>query len=913
MTDNIKNGASSESEYVLIIPMDDHQLLPGTSAQNFVTTEAEVIESLQIAAEIGSAVIFVPRQYLSNAQLAKTDLIDQIYDVGVLSPTAPTVRVMTNPNGSRVARVEANITKRVVFNKDFCRETEEQTSFGHVLCIPVTDLKAVVDSPSSSLTPEDQAKLLDSMTKTMAKFATTFTEKLTGNSDHGLVAVKVLSDMSKKPAFSTAFVEQSVANLMDLVGRVSNEGLDTLVDMREMREFYANFLKQTNLVTRYQIAQGMFAKVQENLAVRADIYNKATVATQQEFSKDQAEYRARAKIKQIQAESQRMIKQIKDEAGIDDADLGELEEDDIKKLEASGLTAENGSEMYKEVISEMKRLKKSGGQEAAAIERWLDYVLALPWQREVIKPVDIKKAKKVLDDSHYGMDAVKKSVLKYLSEDEFARTRGITASEAKILCLDGPPGVGKTSIGSAIAEATGRKFVRVALGGVGDEADIRGHRPTYVGAMAGRIIDAMKKAGTTNPVILLDEVDKLSPGGHRGDPAAALLEALDPEQNNEFHDHFLKAGYNLRDVIFVATSNEKDRIAGPLLDRMELVKLAGYDDNEKLLIAKNHLLPKILKDKGMTSEELKISDEAMTAIITGYTRESGVRGLQKVLKKVRGHAIEGILSGDFASVDVKNADDVVKILGKSPVRPQTISDVDLVGEVNGLYYSTGGGGILPVQASNLLRPFAVDTPEDGNMTYTITGMAQEVMSESVSVALDAVRALLPRISGFNPKNDEGRKKFVETFGRSEFHIHFPDGATPKDGPSAGLAIATAIVSEITGIPVRRDIAMTGEIDMKGNALPIGGVREKLDGARKAGVKTVFIPHANIADVEKVPEKIKEGLEIIIVKHVSEILEQALSRSPFEPKAANEQIVPPSARGNGVDKRREATRGLNLRG
>jgi ATP-dependent Lon protease len=463
---------------------------------------------------------------------------------------------------------------------------------------------------------------------------------------------------------------------------------------------------------------------------------------------------------------------------------------------------------------------------------------------------DLNKAQKVLDDDHYSLEKVKERIIEYLAvQQRSAKLKG------PILCLVGPPGVGKTSLGKSVARATGREFIRISLGGVRDESEIRGHRRTYIGSMPGKIIQALKKAKTTNPLILLDEIDKMGQD-FRGDPASAMLEVLDPEQNSTFVDHYMEVEYDLSNVMFLTTANSYN-MPSPLLDRMEIITLAGYTEDEKREIAKRHLIEKQLNNHGLKKNELEIKDAALDEIIRHYTREAGVRNLEREIAKLSRKAVTKIVKREVLdiSVDSKNLN---KYLGVKKFRYGLAEQNDQVGVVTGLAWTSVGGDLLSIEALKL--------PGKGRMKTT--GKLGDVMKESIEAASSYVRSISPDI-GVKPTK----------FDKLDIHVHVPEGATPKDGPSAGLAMVTSIVSVLTGIPVKKDIAMTGEVTLRGNALPIGGLKEKLLAALRGGIKTVLIPEENEKDLEEIPDNVKECLKIIPVSHVSEVLKHALTSTP----------------------------------
>jgi ATP-dependent Lon protease len=488
--------------------------------------------------------------------------------------------------------------------------------------------------------------------------------------------------------------------------------------------------------------------------------------------------------------------------------------------------------------------------EATVVRNYLDWILGVPWSVKSKVKRDLGRAEAVLDADHFGLEKVKERIVEYLAvQNRSQKLRG------PILCLVGPPGVGKTSLGKSVAKATGREFIRISLGGVRDESEIRGHRRTYIGSMPGKIIQSMKKAKTSNPLILLDEIDKM---GHdfRGDPASALLEVLDPEQNNSFVDHYLEVEYDLSDVMFITTANSYN-MPSPLLDRMEIIPLAGYTEHEKREIARQHLIPKQVKGHGLRKGEFSITDDALTDVIRYYTREAGVRNLEREIAKLARKAVTEIVRKQASAVEV-TPDRLEPMLGVRRFRYGLAELEDQVGVVTGLAWTSVGGDLLQIEALRL--------PGKGRMKTT--GKLGDVMKESIDAASSFVRSIAPQI-GVKPTK----------FDTIDIHVHVPEGATPKDGPSAGVAMVTSIVSVLTGIPVRKDIAMTGEVTLRGNVLAIGGLKEKLLAALRGGIKTVLIPEENAKDLTEIPDTVKQGLTIIPVAHVREVLAQALVRTP----------------------------------
>lgn len=516
-----------------------------------------------------------------------------------------------------------------------------------------------------------------------------------------------------------------------------------------------------------------------------------------------------------------------------------------EKIEASGMT----DHVKQVAFKELDRYEKipATSAESSVIRNYIEWLIALPWTNETEDTLNIHNAEQVLNDEHYGLEKVKERVLEYLAVQQLTKSL-----KGPILCLAGPPGVGKTSLARSIATSLDRHFVRVSLGGVRDESEIRGHRRTYVGAMPGRIIQGMKKAGTINPVFLLDEIDKMS-NDFRGDPSSALLEVLDPEQNHNFSDHYIEETYDLSKVMFVATANNLATIPGPLRDRMEIIQIAGYTELEKLEIAKRHLLLRQLENHGLQKGNLQIRDDALTAIIRLYTREAGVRNLEREIASICRKAARIVVSGEKKRV-VVTAKTLEEFLGKPRFRYGQAETEDQVGVATGLAYTTVGGDTLAIEVS--LSP--------GKGRLVLTGKLGDVMKESAQAAFSYVRSNTEKLG-----IDE---KFYE---KHDIHIHVPEGAVPKDGPSAGITIATALVSALTGKPVRREVGMTGEITLRGRVLPIGGLKEKSLSAHRAGLTKILIPHDNERDIEDIPDSVQEELDIVLVSHVDQVLEHAL--------------------------------------
>jgi ATP-dependent Lon protease len=567
-----------------------------------------------------------------------------------------------------------------------------------------------------------------------------------------------------------------------------------------------------------------------------------------QMEKTQREYYLNEQMKAIQ-------KELGDEEGRDE--LAELE-DKIKKIKLS-------KEAREKAQHELKKLRQMSpmSAEATVVRNYLDWLLSIPWNKKTKIKKDLIHAQEILDNDHFGLEKVKERIVEYLAVQQ--RANKLTGP---ILCLVGPPGVGKTSLGRSIARATGRDFVRVSLGGVRDEAEIRGHRRTYIGSMPGKIIQSMRKAKSSNPLFLLDEVDKMG-ADFRGDPSSALLEVLDPEQNHTFNDHYLEVDYDLSHVMFVTTANTLN-IPPPLMDRMEIIRIAGYTEDEKVEIARRHLIPNALTKHGVSVKEWAIDDEALLTIIRRYTREAGVRNLERELSTLIRKAVKELMISKKKSLKVTN-DNLADYLGVPKFRYGEVEPNDQVGVVTGLAWTDVGGELLTIES--------VMMPGKGKMT--VTGNLRDVMKESISAAASYVRSRAVDF-GIEPP----------LFDRRDIHVHVPEGATPKDGPSAGVAMVTAIVSVMTGIPARRDVAMTGEITLRGRVLPIGGLKEKLLAALRGGIKTVLIPEENAKDLVEISESVKSGLEIIPVSRMDEVLAHSLTRKP-EPIVWDEAQAKPA--------------------
>jgi ATP-dependent Lon protease len=595
----------------------------------------------------------------------------------------------------------------------------------------------------------------------------------------------------------------------------------------------------------------------------------------------QVERKIRNRVKRQMEKTQReyylneQMKAIQRELG--DGDEGR---EDIAELEARIKNTKLSKEAKTKADAELKKLRQMSpmSAESTVVRNYLDWILSLPWGAKKKVKKDIDAAQLVLDEDHYGLDKVKDRILEYLAVQ--ARTNKL---RGPILCLVGPPGVGKTSLGKSIARATGRDFVRMSLGGVRDEAEIRGHRRTYIGSMPGRVIQSMKKAKSSNPLFLLDEIDKLG-ADYRGDPSAALLEVLDPEQNSTFNDHYLEVDYDLSDVLFITTANSLN-MPQPLLDRMEIIRIPGYTEDEKLEIAKRHLLAKQYENNGLKKNEFSLSEDALRDIIRRYTREAGVRSLEREIGNLARKAVREIAQKKKTKVEITAAN-LPDYAGVWKYSFGETDKEDQVGIVTGLAWTEVGGDLLTIEA--------VQMPGKG--LVTVTGNLKDVMKESISAASSYVRSRAVQF-GIKPP----------LFRARDIHVHVPEAATPKDGPSAGVAMATAIVSVLTGVPIRKDVAMTGEISLRGRVLPIGGLKEKLLAALRGGVRTVLIPQENAKDLAEIPENVKSGLEIIPVSTVDEVLAKALTRPLTPVEWTDEDSLAEDQRATGVGDSRESAR------
>ncbi|HEX2881116.1 MAG TPA: endopeptidase La, partial [Polyangiaceae bacterium] len=640
------------------------------------------------------------------------------------------------------------------------------------------------------------------------------------------VAKQVIQLMPELPREAASLIDsiQAPGALADLVAANLDAPVEDKAQLIETIEVKERIRKVLRLLTRQL----------EILKMRERINSQI----KEEMGKNQREYVLR-----------QQLKAIKEELGEDEGDQGDLD-----GLEERIAKAELPTEADQVARKQLKRLRtmQVGSAEYTVVRTYLDWILDIPWSVSTDDNMDIAEVRKVLDEDHYGLEKVKKRIVEYLAVRKLKKDK-----KGPILCLLGPPGVGKTSLGKSIARALGRKFVRVSLGGVHDEAAIRGHRRTYVGALPGQIIQGMKKSGTVNPVFMMDEVDKI---GHdfRGDPSAALLEVLDPEQNNTFADHYLEIPYDLSKVMFVATANIADPIPPPLRDRMEILDLPGYTRREKLAIARQHLIPKQLEEHGLTTELLEFTNEAIEELIEQYTREAGVRSLERTVASViRGVAVK-VAEGDKQKRVIKNEEDLREFLGPTKYTSEVAERTEETGVATGLAWTSAGGEILFIEATRMY----------GSGKLQLTGQLGDVMKESAHAALSYVRSNAGRY-GIS-------KDFLE---KSDVHIHIPAGAMPKDGPSAGITMLSSLVSLLTGIRVRHDVAMTGEISLRGRVLPIGGFKEKTLAAHRAGIKRIIFPERNKPDLEEVPKEIRDELEFIPVTHLEEVIRAALDREP----------------------------------
>jgi ATP-dependent Lon protease len=654
------------------------------------------------------------------------------------------------------------------------------------------------------------------------------------------IAKQVIQLMPELPREAGSLIDsiQAPGALADLVAG----NLDAPVDEK------AALLETIDVKERIRKVLKLLTRQLEILKMRERINSQI----KEEMGKNQREYVLR-----------QQLKAIKEELGEDEGDQGDL--DGLEERIAKATLPQEAEQVAKKQLKRLRNMQV-GSAEYTVVRTYLDWILDLPWHLQTPDNMDIGAVRKVLDEDHYGLEKVKKRILEYLAVRKLKKDK-----KGPILCLIGPPGVGKTSLGRSIARALGRKFVRISLGGVHDEAAIRGHRRTYVGALPGQIIQGMKKASTINPVFMMDEVDKI---GHdfRGDPAAALLEVLDPEQNNTFADHYLEIPYDLSNVMFVATANIADPIPAPLRDRMEILEIPGYTRREKLAIARRHLIPKQLEEHGITKEMLDITDPAVDLVIDFYTREAGVRTLERQIASIiRGVAVK-IAEGDTTPRKIEGEEQVREFLGPQKFTSEVAERTEEAGVATGLAWTSVGGEILFIEATRMF----------GSGKLQLTGQLGDVMKESAQAALSYVRT--------NAERYGIAKDFLE---KSDIHIHIPAGGMPKDGPSAGVTMFTALVSMLTGFRVRHDVAMTGEITLRGRVLPIGGLKEKVLAAHRAGIKRVLVPERNKADLDEVPAEVKNELEFVFVSKMDQVLEGALEEMPKPKLEEKAQPAPPA--------------------
>ena len=652
---------------------------------------------------------------------------------------------------------------------------------------------------------------------------------LVEDKSNNLLSQALINKFNKLSKSSKKFSDEANLNFKNISDPniIANKTVSTLgIELEEKQKI----LETLNVQKKLEMIIGHLDSELELMTVEKRIRGRV----KNQMEKTQREYYLNEQLKAIQKE------------------LGEIEEgkDELKQLEDAIKKAKMPKEAEEKSFSELKKLKTMSpmSAESTVVRNYLDWMTSLPWNEKSVVSTDLDKAEKILDRDHFGLEKVKDRILEFLAvQSRIKKIKG------PILCLVGPPGVGKTSLGKSIAKATGREFVRMSLGGVRDEAEIRGHRRTYIGSLPGKIIQMMKKAGKTNPLFLLDEIDKVGMD-YRGDPSSALLEALDPEQNKDFNDHYLEVDYDLSNVMFVTTANTLN-IPGPLLDRMEIIRLAGYTEEEKLEIAKKYLLPKQLKDNGLKENELIIRDEEILEIIRRYTKESGVRGLEREISKLARKSVKEIVTKKTETIEISN-DNIDEYLGVKKFKYGEIEKTDMVGVVTGLAWTEVGGELLSIET--------VVMPGKGKLEYT--GKLGDVMKESIKAAKSFIRSKCLDYGIIPP-----------VFEKKDFHVHVPEGATPKDGPSAGIAMVTSIVSAIANIPVKRDVAMTGEVTLRGRVLPIGGLKEKLLAALRGGITTAIIPSENEKDLKEIPQNVKDGLKIIPVDHVDQVLKIALTK------------------------------------
>ena len=654
-------------------------------------------------------------------------------------------------------------------------------------------------------------------------------DQLTNNEDLLPLALTAIRRLEKLTSINKKISSETINNIKQLknpskiADNIASHLNTTITDKQQIFETLSVKKRLISII-----------KIIENEASIIGVEKRIRGRVKTQMEKTQREYYLNEQLKAIQKE------------------LGEIEEgkDENSNLNKAILKAKMPKEVQKKCMDELKKLKNMSpmSAEATVVRNYLDWMIDIPWYKKDQVNIDLKKAIKTLDEDHFGLEKVKERIIEFL-----AVQKRMNKLKGPILCLVGPPGVGKTSLGKSIAKATNRKFIRMSLGGVRDEAEIRGHRRTYIGSLPGKIIQMMKKAGAKNPLFLLDEIDKVG-NDYRGDPSSALLEALDPEQNSNFNDHYLEVDYDLSDVMFVTTANTLN-ILPPLLDRMEVIRLPGYTEDEKINIADKFLLPKQLKDNGVKEGELNLSEGTVKEIIRSYTKESGVRNLEREISKIARKTVKKVISEEEIKVNV-NTNNLSNFLGVKKFKFGELETENKIGVVTGLAWTEYGGEILKIETVNM--------PGKGRMQ--ITGKLGDVMQESVKAAKSYVRSKSLEYGIIPP-----------VFEKKDFHIHVPEGATPKDGPSAGIAMVTSIVSSITKIPVNREIAMTGEVTLTGQVLTIGGLKEKLLAAHRAGIKHVLIPKDNEKDLVDIPEKVKKDIKITPVSIVDDVLKIALTK------------------------------------
>ena len=667
------------------------------------------------------------------------------------------------------------------------------------------------------------------------------------NNEYLSCSYEKLSDVLSKDEDLMTLALNSIKKLEKLTSinkKISNETINNIKLLKDPSKISDNIASHLNatISEKQQVFEtldlkkrlNLINKIMDNETSIIGVEKRIRGRVKTQMEKTQREYYLNEQLKAIQKE------------------LGEIEDgkDETSSLNKAILRSKMPKDVEKKCMSELKKLKNMSpmSAEATVVRNYLDWMIDIPWFKKDKVDIDLNNALKILDEDHFGLEKVKERIIEFLAvQKRMNKIRG------PILCLVGPPGVGKTSLGKSIAKATNRQFVRMSLGGVRDEAEIRGHRRTYIGSLPGKIIQMMKKAGTRNPLFLLDEIDKVG-NDYRGDPSSALLEALDPEQNTTFNDHYLEVDYDLSDVLFVTTANTLN-ILPPLLDRMEVIRIPGYTEDEKINIANKYLLPKQIKDNGVKEGEMNFDDDTIKDVIRYYTKESGVRNLEREISKISRKVVKKVVNkeSEAVRVDSKNLSD---FLGVRKFKFGEIEDTNKVGVVTGLAWTEFGGEILKIETVNM--------PGKGRMQ--ITGKLGDVMQESVKAAKSYVRSKCLDFGIIPP-----------TFEKKDFHIHVPEGATPKDGPSAGIAMVTSIVSSITKIPINKDIAMTGEVTITGQVLPIGGLKEKLLAAHRAGIKEVLIPKENNKDLADIPKKVKDDIKITTVETADEVLKIALTK------------------------------------